>query len=196
MTDDAAYDSAAKWNERYLLDKRFSDAPVRSLIIKNSDLLPKSGWALEIAGGMGVTTDYLQRFGFNVVELDIAFNALKTAHSHNSSAFHIVADAKNIPIRKHDFNVICNFYFLERGLFPQIDSFLAPGGLLFFETMTIEMLSVKPETPPIQLLQPGELKNIFTSYETLYYFEGWTTSDHRKQKAIAQLIARKPIQSV
>ncbi len=119
MTD--TFDSASKWNERYLSDKRFSDAPVRSLISGNVNLLPKSGWALDIAGGMGVTTDFLQRSGLQVVELDIALTALKTAHTHNSSAFHILADVCHIPLGSVKFDVICNFYFLERTVLSEID---------------------------------------------------------------------------
>jgi tellurite methyltransferase len=187
---------AGKWNLRYQTDKQFSDAPVRSLLANNLELLPESGWALEIAGGMGVTTDFLQKAGLQVVEMDISFEALKTAHKNNPFAHHIVADARYFPISNFQFDVICNFYYLERQTFKEIDRYLKPGGLLFFETMTIEMLTIHPDTPPIQLLKPGELKRSFKMYEVLKYFEGWTTSDHGKQKAIAQLIARKPHPSV
>ncbi len=187
---------ASKWNERYISDKRFSDAPVRSLIVSNQTLLPKSGWALEIAGGMGVTTDFMQKAGLQVVEIDIAFNALKIAHENNSSAFHIVSDARFLPINHIQFDIICNFYYLERSIFGEIERHLKPGGLLFFESMTVEMMAIRPETPPIRFLEPGELLSAFSTFEILHYYEGWVTSDHGKQKAIAQLIARKPCYSV
>jgi tellurite methyltransferase len=196
MTDSTAFEAARKWNQRYLTDKRFSDAPVRKLILENIPLLPKSGWALEIAGGMGVTTDLLQRIGLQVLEIDISHHALRTAHDHNAAANHVVADASFFPMRNFQFDVICNFYFLERKIFSSIDDHLKPGGLLFFETMTIDMSTILPDTPPNQLLQHGELQQAFSKFQILKYFEGWVTSDHGNQKAIAQLIARKPARSV
>ncbi len=189
-------DSAEKWNERYRTDTRFSDAPVRSLVRLNSNLLPSSGRALEIAGGLGKTTDFLQRSGLDVVELDISLTALKHAQSVNSLPNYIVADVRHFPLVSVQFDVICNFYFLDRDIFQLIDRYLLPGGLLFFETMTIEMQTIKPDMPSEKLLQPGELRSVFNFYKFLYYFEGWTDSDHGKKKAIAQLIARKPDHSV
>jgi tellurite methyltransferase len=196
MTECNPLETARKWNEKYRNDKCFSDSPVRSLISNHLSLLPKSGWVLEIAGGMGVTTDFLQRTGLQVVEFDISYEALKTAHENNSDAYHVVADALFFPMRHYQFDIICNFYFLERQTFSLIDRFLKPGGVVFFETMTTDMLAILPETPPLHLLQPGELKQAFSKYELIEYFEGWVTSDHGKQKAISQLVARKPTKSV
>ena len=59
--------------------------------------------------------------------------------------------------------------------------------------MTIDMLVDKPDISPNRLLQPGELRNAFSHLDTIYYFEGWKNSDHGKRKAVAQLIARKPV---
>ncbi len=193
MTEfDSYLNTASKWNERYATDTKFVDAPARNLVRSNTALLPKSGRVLEIAGGMGKTANFLQQIGLDVVELDISHRALKHAQEANPSPLYIVADVPYIPLSHQKFDIICNFYFLDRRVFPIIDEFLAPGGLLFFETLTIDMLTIKPDFSPERLLQPGELANAFSGYDPLYYFEGWIDSDHGKQKAVAQLIARKP----
>lgn len=193
MTEFDTYsNNASKWNERYQTDTKFINAPVRSLIRSNRALLPESGRVLEIAGGMGKTADFLQQIGLDVVELDISIEALKHAKAMNPLPLYIVADVSYIPLSKLNFDIICNFYFLDRKIFPIIDEFLAPGGLLFFETLTIDMLTIKPDFSPERLLLPGELKKAFSSYNLLHYFEGWVDSDHGKRKAVAQLIARKP----
>jgi 2-polyprenyl-3-methyl-5-hydroxy-6-metoxy-1,4-benzoquinol methylase len=194
-----AYNSSKasqRWNQKYLTDDRFQDVPARKLIRENSHLLPPSGLALEIAGGMGSTTGYLQRMGLDVVEVDISFEALSKAIRNNPYSGYILADACHMPLKPMKFDVICNFYFLERSVFDYIKQALAPGGLVFIETMTIDMVAVRPEIHPDRLLQHNEIDRVFSGWEKIISFEGWTESDHGKRKAISQLIARKPICSV
>lgn len=196
MNDRTIFDSVDRWNQKYLTDERFQYVPVRKLIRENSHLLPPSGLALEIAGGMGATTDFLQRRGLNVIEVDISHTALCKALKVNPAPGYILADACNLPIKPMEFDVICNFYFLERSVFDTIKRILKPGGLLFFECMFIDMLSVRPEIHPDRLLRHNELVDVFSEWETVFFFEGWTDSEHGKRKAISQLIARKPPSSV
>ena len=114
MNDRDTFDAANKWNNKYLTDDRFQDVPVRKLIRENAHLLPEYGLALEIAGGMGATTDFLQRAGLNVIEVDISYTALRKAVQVNSAPAYILADARKLPLKPMQFDVICNFYFLER----------------------------------------------------------------------------------
>lgn len=196
MNIDISGDAARKWNEKYQTDERFQNVPARKLVRENAHLLPASGRVLEIAGGMGSTTDFMQRRGLDVIEIDISFEALRKAITKNPEAGYILGDVRQMPIKTMKFDVICNFYFLERSIFSFIKQALVPGGLVFIETMTIDMLSVRPEIHQDRLLQHGELADTFYGWEMIYAFEGWTDSDHRKQKAISQLIARKPFASV
>lgn len=196
MNDRTIFDSVDRWNQKYLTDERFQDVPVRKLVRENSHLLPPSGLALEIAGGMGATTDFLQRRGLNVVEVDISHTALSKALHINPAPVYIQADACQMPIKPMQFDVICNFYFLERSVFDFIKSYLKPGGLLFFECMFVDMLSVRPDIHPDRLLRRNELAEVYSKWETVFFFEGWTDSDHGKRKAISQLIVRKPLTSV
>jgi SAM-dependent methyltransferase len=196
MGDLETGNAARKWNNKYLTDERFQNVPPRRLIRENSHLLPSSGSALEIAGGMGSTTDFLQRHGLDVIEIDISFEALHKAFLINNNAGYILGDARNIPVKPMQFDVICNFYYLERSVFDFIKRALKSGGLLFFETMTADMVTVRPEIPMERLLQPGELAHVFAEWEFLYSFEGWIDSEHGKKKAVSQLIARRPFPSV
>ncbi|HEX7556068.1 MAG TPA: class I SAM-dependent methyltransferase [Leptolinea sp.] len=193
MTGNDSRENVKKWNSKYTNDDRFHNAPVRKLILQYSSLLPASGWALEIAGGIGKTTDYLQNMGLNVVEMDISFEALRKAQRINPAPNYVLADARSLPLGGFEFDVICNFYFLERSVFNIIRRNLKPGGLLFFETMTLDILSVRPEIPPSHLLEQGELQRVFPDWELLHYFEGWVDSDHGKRKSISQIVARKPL---
>jgi tellurite methyltransferase len=191
-----ATDAVEKWNKRYQEEPGKYHAPVRNLLQAYSNLLPQHGQVLEIAGGVGVSADYLQKKGLHVLELDISWQALCRARRKNKEVLHFVADANFLPIEDQQFDVICNFYFFERNVIPVIIDRLKPGGLLFFETLTKDMLSIRPEIPPEYLLLPGELKEAFSGFEIIHYFEGWTDSDHGKKKSIGSLVARKPQTSV
>jgi hypothetical protein len=57
-------------------------------------------------------------------------------------------------------------------------------------------LTIRPEISEEYLLQPGELKSAFQELEIIHFSEGWTNSDHGKQKSIGSLVARKPEISV
>jgi tellurite methyltransferase len=191
-----ATDAVEKWNKRYLEESTKYNSPVRNLLLEYSSLIPHQGCCLEIAGGPGISADFLQKWGLQVLELDISWQALSHARRKNNEVLHFVADANFLPIDNQKFDVICNFYFFERNAIPVIIERLKPGGLLFFETLTKDMLSIRPEIPPEYLLLPGELKESFSGFEIIHYFEGWTNSDHGKKKSIGSLVARKPETSV
>ena len=42
----------------------------------------------------------------------------------------------DVDLGTEKFDLIANFYFLERDLIPRIKQALKPGGLVFFETFT------------------------------------------------------------
>lgn len=196
MSPDGTEEITRRWNDKYRFDDRFQEVPPRKLVQKFAHLLPVHGNALEIAGGMGGTTDFLQKHGLNVIELDISIHALLKAAAKNPSANYILADARHIPWQARQFDVVCNFYYLERSIFDFIKASVKPGGLLFFETMTVDMNEIKPEIPSERLLQPDELRSSFSGWKHIHYFEGCVDSDHGKKKWVAQLIAEKPIGSV
>jgi tellurite methyltransferase len=188
--------TAERWNERYTNQSDSFAAPVRKLLSDHRNLIPPNGFALEIAGGIGVTSDYLQNAGMQVFEIDISFQALRRAAKLNPEVIQITADANYLPLSGTRFDLICNFYFFDRCVIPSIKSLLKPGGIVFIETLTKEMLSIRPEIPPEYLLSANELRTHFSDFDILHYFEGWITSDHGKQKSIGSLIARKPLNSV
>ena len=88
------------------------------------------------------------------------------------------------------FDVILNFYYLQRELWPVYKFALRPGGLLFIETLTLDMLQIHPETGLEYLLQPGELFDSFADMQILVYREGWQTGKNGHQRAVASLVAR------
>lgn len=84
--------------------------------------------------------------------------------------------------------VIC-FRYLHRPLFPAILQAVEPGGLVIYETFTTENLRFGRPGNPDFLLHTGELITWFKDWEVLHYYEG---VQHEPDRAIAQLVARKP----
>ena len=86
--------------------------------------------------------------------------------------------------------VVCRY--LHRPLAPALESLLAPGGWLIYETFTIHQreLGYGPENPAF-LLEPGELPSLFPGLSIADHWEG--TSDEARPAAVARLAAYKPL---
>jgi hypothetical protein len=95
-----------------------------------------------------------------------------------------------IPVRPGSCGAILVFRFLFRPLASAIESALALGGLLLYETFTCdqEKLGYGPANPALLLL-PDELPRLFPHLEVSEHWEGVTEAD--RPEAVARLVARK-----
>ena len=187
-----AQSDSIRWDVRYREAQYEHPLPPRRLLVENASLLPKGGRALDIAAGTGRNACFLEQQGFQVIGVDVSWQALRRAARFAPTSHWVLADLEHFSIPDGSFDVILNFYFLQRALWPIFCRALRPGGLLFLETLTQDMRLHRPDLQDCNLLAAGELKHAFQNLEKLYHFEGWTESDHGKQKAVASLIARQP----
>jgi SAM-dependent methyltransferase len=93
------------------------------------------------------------------------------------------------PFSGQTFNAVIGFNYLHRPLFPALMDAVKPGGLVVYETFTIENRSIGRPVNPDFLLQTGELKTIFQDWDVIFHFEGLR---HCPDRAVAQIVARKP----
>jgi len=96
-----------------------------------------------------------------------------------------------IPLQSGSCGGILVFRFLFRPLAPAIEATLAPGGLLLYETFTVDQLEL--EGGPRRrgfLLEHGELPTLFPSLEVISYKE--TTELAPTPRAVARMAARRP----
>jgi len=96
------------------------------------------------------------------------------------------------PLSGQSFSAIIGFRYLHRPLLPAIINAVSPGGLLVYETFTIENRRFGRPNNPKFLLRRGELKTIFRDWEMLYYFEGIRQNPDR---GVAEIVVRKPKQA-
>ena len=183
---------AARWNDRYQTQKYNNNHPPRELLRTASPFFPQAGLVLDAACGIGSNASFLLSQGLNVIGVDISLVALQQAKKQSPSLNLICGDMNAIRFTKNSFNIILNFFYLQRSLWGSFYDWLKPAGLLIIETFTQEMKQVKPEIPEDFLLFPQELSQAFSTWEILYYQEGWSTENSNHPRYVASLIARKP----
>ncbi|UZE96491.1 hypothetical protein [Alkalimarinus alittae] len=93
------------------------------------------------------------------------------------------------PFKNKTFSAALVFRYLHRPLIPHLLNAVIPGGIIIYETFTLDNKQFGRPNNPEFLLQPNELKNWFNDWETLHYFEGILSAPDR---AVAQIVCRKP----
>jgi tellurite methyltransferase len=97
------------------------------------------------------------------------------------------------PLEAQSFGAILVFRYLHRPLLHDIKEAVIPGGLLIYETFTVEQARFGGPRNPDFLLRSGELRECFSKWNILHYFEGIEHDpDSGEPRAIAQLVAEKP----
>ncbi len=180
------------WDKKYETEAYiFGKEPVEFLG-EHIDLLPR-GKALDIAMGEGRNAVFLAKKGFTVDGCDISEIAIKKAldlaKENNVTVRAYVADLETYKLPQNTYDVIACFYYLQRDLVPQMKEALKPGGMIIYETYTIENRERGFEGPKNKdyLLKPNELLDLFKDFKIIYYRELVLNN----KKAVASLIAKK-----
>jgi tellurite methyltransferase len=185
-----SHPDADRWNQRYQQELYHPLINVRPLLLENAFLLPACGLAFEAAMGLGGNAGFLLERGLHVIGVDVSEVAVRQAKKRLPDLMAAIADLTCFYLPPNTFDVILNFYYLQRELWPVYKKALHPGGLIFIETLTLEMLRIHPEIDPAYLLEPGELREGFADLHILVYREGWEANKNGHQRAVAGLVAR------
>lgn len=185
---------------------RANHAPARFLI-EQLHRLPR-GTVLDVAAGDGRHALYLASRGYRVdaVDRDAAaleqLEAAARSRGYDTIATRIV-DLELPPphepdLGKERYDVILVFFYLYRPLFPLLRAALKPGGVLVYETFTIDN-HLRHQHPKRRefCLAPNELLGLASGLRIVHYDEGGRP-DNRNATVIhtARLIACKPTEGV
>jgi tellurite methyltransferase len=170
---------------------RHPDAPA-PFLVENASLLP-DGPVLDVAMGSGRNALYLAGRGFAVTGVDNDPAALRQAEER-ARDIGVAIDAQPgdlengyvLPTEAYT-AVIC-FNYLYRPLFPDLRAALKPGGVIIYETYTVDQARFGPPHNPNHLLRHNELLEVFRDYRCLRYHEGI----YEDRKAVAGIVAVKP----
>jgi rhodanese-related sulfurtransferase len=169
-----------------------------SFLVDNFQLLPR-GLALDVAMGEGRNAIYLATRGFDVDGVDT--DPTKVARARTASRRlgapirAIVGNVEDgtyiIPLESYDLIIVFNF--LHRPLVKEIRDGVVPGGVVVYQTFTVEQALLGRPKNPAYLLKPGELKEAFKDWEILRYRElVGPARRNGPDRAVAAIIARKP----
>lgn len=183
------------WEERYAV-RTPADVPEPAAFLReHAGLLGTAGTALDIAMGAGQNALFLAERGYRVTGVDRAQQAVALARRHAEArgAFidAVAADMLSWPFPEDRYDVILNFYYLERELAPRITAGLKTGGLLLFETYTLDQQQFDGPHNPDFLLSPNELLESFHDLFVLFYHERIEPDAAGGGRALASMIARK-----
>ncbi len=183
-----------RWNKRYdTKEYVYGKEPIK-LLKENINILTK-GKALVLAMGEGRNAVFLAENGFDVDGCDISEIAIEKskllANENNVKLNAFVADLEEYKIATDKYDLITCIYYTQRNLIPQIKDGLKIGGIVLFETYTIDQLKYGDDAPgpknPEYLLKHNELLDLFRDFHVLYYREGEIADN----KSVASLIAQK-----
>ncbi len=184
-----------RWDERFKGEEFALGKKPNPFLRRHVALLPK-GKALDLASGEGRNAVFLAQHGFDVDAVDISDLGLKKAQQlarrRQVRVHTILADLDTYQIRKGQYDLITNFYFLNRNLLQKMKRGLKMGGVIVFETYTLEHRNLGTGGPkdPRYFLKPNELLELFKEFRILFDREG-IFKERGKKKAIASLIGQK-----
>jgi len=174
------------WEERFAPGARLNFTP-SPLLVEAAELLAP-GRALDLACGAGRNAIYLASLGWSVLAVDSSPAALGILRER-AAAGGLRIDARQadleggeFAIEPASFDLICDFLYLQRNLFPQIREGLRPGGLFAAEIL------VRDAQPHRFALEPGELREEFAGWKILYYSEAARAGQKRPS---ARILARR-----
>ena len=178
-----------KWDCKYAVPEYITSKEPVEWLKDHKGLLRGKGLALDIASGEGRNAVFAAEQGYQTLAIDISSTGLKKAHAlaeeRGVTIETRIVDLDDWEIRQNAFDLILCFNFLDRRIFPAIKNTLKPGGLIFYETFTIDYLkhsNFKREW----VLEHNELLDVFREFRILGYRE--VDIDN---KAFASVIALK-----
>ncbi|QFI39362.1 tellurite resistance protein [Moritella marina ATCC 15381] len=147
---------------------------------------------LDLACGTGRNGLYLQQQQIPTIFADKNQTALTSIAAVPST------DAKNCwqvdfedgqqQLQPNSYQGVVVFRYLHRPLINDIKQAVCSGGIVIYETFTVENRQFGRPNRDAFLLQLGELKEMFSDWECLHYFEG---IERDPDRAIAQIVCRK-----
>ena len=192
-------DDRVRWDERYQERARRArageepHAEPTSFLTAIEPHLPRSGRALDLAGGAGRFAVPLARRGLEVILVDVSPVALELARERARAAgvsLELVCADLDDPAALPDgpLSLVFIHHFLDRRLFPHLAVRLAPGGVWAMCHPTRRNLERHTRPGEQHLLDEGELAAALADLglEIVSATEGWTPEGRHEARVIAR----------
>lgn len=168
------------WEEHYATAGL--DLDPAPLLVEVADRLPP-GRALDLACGSGRHALYLARLDWHVTAVDSSRTAIGILTGRAAGLrieTHIADLAKQeFAIARAAYDLILDFFYLQRDLFPAIREGVRPGGMFVGAIHLFD-----EDRPSAFALRPGELRREFEGWKILFYSEGAEPGHQRRSARI------------
>ena len=162
-------DDRTRWDNRYAGEGYLLGTRPSAFLVENIGLLQAlcpGRKALDIACGEGRNSIFLARQGFVVTGVDISregiAKALQRAAEERLEVSFLVEDLEAAELAG-SWDLIVNFNFLLRDLFPRAVAALNPGGVMVVDTI-LDAPGLTGFHTRAFLLRPGELESLFAGF--------------------------------
>jgi len=177
--------------ERHYADSAHLDLTPHPLLVEVADLLPP-GHALDLACGPGRHALHLAKLGWRVTTVDASEVANRLLRERAGSlpieAIRADLERGEFRIAPEAYDLICDFFYLQRDLFPAIRTGVKPGGGFVGAIHLVDASAEARPRNPAFLLSSGELRREFEGWKILFYSEA-AESGHRR--LAARIVARR-----
>ncbi len=177
-----------RWDARHLERDAIAAEP-EAFLREVEAFLPRTGLALDLAGGCGRNAAWLAGRGLDVTLADISPIALDRVSRLGLAIRTVEIDLEEDPIPAGPWNLVLVSRFLHRPLYRAIADRLAPGGLAVVIHPTTTNLARHDRPPRRYLLEPGELPGLLPGLEPLRYDEGWTEDGRHEARFLGRRVA-------
>jgi SAM-dependent methyltransferase len=190
MSDDQKQD----WNARWRAKAADADWQADPWLQRVMPLL-RPGRTLDVACGSGRNAIFLAERGFAVTAIDLAPEALMLL-DQEASRRGLAIDTRLVDLEANPllpagpFDLVIDFFYLHRPLLPLLRELVQPGGLMVLRTFSCAGPFPGGSGNPDFVLNPGELLELFQSWDILCHEEGLEPS--HKGGSLAGIVARRP----
>ena len=164
-----------------------------SWLMNNADLLAPGSTALDVACGRGRHALLLASAGITVRALDRDGDLIGALRADAArlrlpvSAEVVDLETDSVDLGRETVDLVLVIHYLHRPLFGALISALRPGGLLLYETFTVDQAARGGPRNPDHLLKHGELETLAAPLEVLRRREG-----EYEGRMVSAIAARKP----
>jgi SAM-dependent methyltransferase len=185
---------ANDWNKIWQ-ERARNDLQPDPWLLRVLPLLP-GGRVLDLACGRGRNALFLAERGFRVTAVDASAEALAQldaeAHRRGLHVETVEQDLEKTPrLEMPAFDVVIQFFYLQRSLMPELRRLVRPGGVAVVRTFSRAGNFPGGPGNPAFALDPGELPALFAGWEVLLHEEGLDQA-HRGG-GLAGIAVRRPV---
>lgn len=166
-----AGDDRRRWENRHAGTRLAKPRAPAAFLRENADLL-RPGRTLDLACGSGRNSIFLARLGHRVVAVDIASAALRSIRALCPDVALVQMDVDAPGFHPASLDSVLCIDFLDRRLFPEIERWLRPGGVLLIDTFLIDQREIGHPRNHDFLLARGELVERLSGWKILRQREG------------------------